>query len=235
MQVFYTTEIDQEFAFLSGEEAHHCIHVLRKRPGDIIDLTDGRGRFYKTELTEVKKNTCRARILSYTQQEKNRSYSVHLAIAPPKNPKRVEWLIEKLVEVGVDKITFVICKRSEKWKFNTDRLEKRMIGAMKQSLRSYLPVLEESKLFKDWIQMDLPGQKFIAWVSEDHTSNLSELCVPDQDTCILIGPEGDFTHQEIEEAIQAGFKPTALGNHRLRTETAGLASVLAIHVLNNTI
>jgi 16S rRNA (uracil1498-N3)-methyltransferase len=235
MQVFYTSDLKNNYAILSGEEAHHCIHVLRKKVGDFIDITDGLGRFYKGEITETGKGKCVVSINQIIDDEKRRPYSVHLAIAPPKNPKRFDWLIEKLVEIGVDKITPIICKRSERRNLNIERLEKRMISAMKQSLHSRLPILEELISFEDWIESIKETQKFIAWVSEEHQKNLSEQCEPGVDTCILIGPEGDFTAEEIKKAIQSGFLPTALGKYRLRTETAGLTAITAVHTLNNTI
>lgn len=235
MQVFFTTQIEDNTAVLSGDEAHHCLHVLRKKVGDSIDLTDGKGQFYKGVIEQTKRSFCTVKLVEIIKDEIHRTYKIHLAISPPKNPKRFEWLIEKIVELGVDRITPIICRRSEKRNWNAGRLEKRIISAMKQSMSSRLPVLDEAVLFDKWISSVEAPQKFIAWVSKAHKHNLSDQCLPAKDTCILIGPEGDFTSEEIDKALEMQFKPTALGKSRLRTETAGLASIITVHVINNTL
>ena len=232
MQLFFTERIENNLAILEAEESRHCIQVLRKKVGDEVVLVDGQGSFYKARISEIQKRSCTLDIVSISKQQQHRKYKIHLAIAPPKNPKRFDWLLEKLTEIGIDRISPLLCARSERVKLNGERMRKTLISAIKQSGQAQIPHLGEMIKFKDFISSELEQQKYVAWVSDEHQSNLSSQYINGEDVCILIGPEGDFTPEEIDSARKAGFLPTSLGENRLRTETAGLTCVQTIHALN---
>ena len=158
-----------------------------------------------------------------------RNFQVHIAIAPTKSIERIEWFLEKATEIGISRVTPLLCRYSERKEIKADRLEKVMVSAMKQSLKAYLPQLDPLTKFSDFISQPFDGQKFIAHCDEQHRDLLKKMVVPNQNYLILIGPEGDFSSEEIEMAIQEGFKPVSLGDSRLRTETAG---VVACHTFN---
>lgn len=198
------------------------------KPGDTIRLTDGRGSLYEAVITNALPDRCHFDIRSKTLVPPKK-YSIHIGISPTKNPDRTEWFVEKAVEFGVDSITFLACKNTERSHLKTERLEKMAISAMKQSLQATLPQLNPLTKVHDVVKNCLHQGKFIAYVDQSNPIHLKEAATPGQSTLVLIGPEGDFTKEELEAAVQSGFKKVSLGQNRLRTETAGLA---ACHILN---
>jgi len=231
MQLFYTPNILNGFARFDEEESRHLLTVLRRQPGDHLRLSDGKGYFYETELTEVGKKQAVARILSSIAAPAERPARLHIAIAPTKQIERFEWFLEKATEIGVDTITPLHCRRSERDTIRHDRLEKVLVSAMKQSLRAYLPVLNPLTPFNKFISIIREDQKRIAWCDTEPMPHLKESLQKGIDTVILIGPEGDFSPEEVQMALQNGFSAISLGSARLRTETAGLLSVAVFNLL----
>jgi 16S rRNA (uracil1498-N3)-methyltransferase len=217
----FIAEIDQNKAFLTAEESWHCAKVLRCKAGEAIHLIDGRGHFYKAELLSVNEKKCEALVTSGPTLQPKRDYYLHLAIAPTKNIDRIEWLVEKAVEIGIDELTFIRCKNSERTVIKIDRIHKIVESAVKQSLQAYLPKVNElvdfSKLFS--IPSDL---KLIAHCMDGDKSHIRSLHIKNKKSLVVIGPEGDFTEQEVKTALENNFSPITLGANRLRTETAGL-------------
>ncbi len=232
MHLFHISDINDNIAQLSIEEARHCVQVLRKRVGDNLDLVDGQGFFYKGEIIEISRKSCLVRILSKKEQLKHNP-DLKIAIAPTKNIDRLEWFLEKATEIGIDEIVPILCTRSERKRIREDRLQKILLSAMKQSLKAYLPVLHELVDFKTFIQEDHPEkQKFIAYCNDDQLLHLKNVCKKGESCLILIGPEGDFTPEEIAIAKENGFRGISLGESRLRTETAGLLSCTIFNLVN---
>ncbi|MDX1943003.1 MAG: 16S rRNA (uracil(1498)-N(3))-methyltransferase [Saprospiraceae bacterium] len=228
MNLFYTTDIQGELAILHDEEARHCTQVLRKKIGDEIHFVDGRGTFYQGVLVEIGKKDCSIQIQE-KRVEAPKDYRVHIAIAPTKNMDRLEWFAEKTTEIGVDEITLLLCEHSERKNIRLDRLEKILIAAMKQSLKASLPKLNDMIAFDQFIAQITDEQKFIAYLGAALNPHLKNSCQSKTNVLVLIGPEGDFSTQEIQNALKIGFMGVSLGNSRLRTETAGL---VACHIVN---
>ena len=228
MHVFYTPDI-QTRAELPEEEAQHCIRVLRLNIGDQITLTDGKGYFYRAEISAATNKRCMVNILETIYQEPLWNGHLHIAIAPTKNMDRTEWFAEKATEIGFDELTFLNCRFSERKVIKTERIEKILISAIKQSLKARLPKLNEMTDFDKFITREFKGQKFIAHCYEGDKPLLKNILKPGEDALVLIGPEGDFSEEEVKKAIEQGFVPISLGKSRLRTETAALA---ACHILN---
>lgn len=224
MHLFY--QPDLSIHQLPAEEAHHAIKALRLHAGDQIEITDGSGTWVLAQLNAVTKTSCSFEILEkkYTPP---RSFSIHLAIAPTKNNDRTEWLIEKCVELGIEKITLLATKHSERKHVNLERFQKIAVAALKQSQHVWLPQLDEFTFTQ--IINTHSDQKFIAHVDSANTQLLQKVATPAGHYLILIGPEGDFSLEEVEQAKEKGFVKVSLGPTRLRTETAGLA---ACHILN---
>ena len=228
MYLFYCPDIEKEQT-LSEEESGHCVRVLRYTTGDEILITDGRGTTYTARITNPHPKHCDFEILSREKQEKHHAFHLHIAVAPTKNIERLEWAIEKCVEIGVDEITPLLCRFSERKQLRTDRLEKIILSAAKQSLTPYLPVLHELTPYDEFIQRQgqHPGQQnVIAHCYKEDKRVLKNEIEKGRDVLVLIGPEGDFSEQEIADALALGFVPVSLGNSRLRTETA---AVVACH------
>ena len=227
MYLFYCPDIEKQQT-LSEEESGHCVRVLRYSIGDEILITDGRGTTYTARITNPHPKHCEFEIIRREKQEPHHAFHLHIAIAPTKNIERMEWAIEKCVEIGVDEITPLLCRFSERKQLRTDRLEKIILSAAKQSLTPYLPVLHELTPYDDFIQSQSQRQcqKFIAHCYKDEKRLLKEEIERGKDVLVLIGPEGDFSEKEVTDALQAGFVPVSLGNSRLRTETA---AVVACH------
>ena len=228
MYLFYTPDIETS-CFLSEEESAHCVRVLRYDRGDEILLTDGRGTTYHARITNPHPRHCEFEILSQEKQEKTHNIYLHVAIAPTKNIERLEWMMEKCTEIGVDEITPLLCRFSERKNLRVDRLEKIILSAAKQSLTPYLPKLNELTDFATLMQQYGGNEdidKYIAHCYKDEKRELKDAIRKGRDVLILIGPEGDFSEQEVEMAIANGFVPVGLGRSRLRTETA---SVVACH------
>lgn len=231
MHIFYTPEILKKQE-LPEEEAQHCIRVLRLKEGSEITLTDGKGSFYKAAITNANHKHCQIEIIETISQVLPWTNRIHIAMAPTKNMDRTEWFAEKTTEIGINKISFLSCRFSERKEIKTHRIEKILISAMKQSLKATLPEVEGMIDFRTFISQCNCEQKFIAHCYQKDKNLLSKAYLPNKDAVILIGPEGDFSEEEVEFAIQAGFKPISLGESRLRTETAALAACHTIHIIN---
>lgn len=233
MNLFYLPEAAQGIQELPAEEARHVVQVLRRRVGDRLDLVDGRGGWYSGEIVALDKRHCQLQVSLIRREAAERPYRVTLAVAPTKSTDRLEWLLEKATEIGVDEIVPLQCRRSERTKLRTERLEKVLIAAMKQSLRAWLPRLAPLTDFGQLLTNRPEGeQRYIAWIDPDVNTLLSKNYEAGRDVCVLIGPEGDFTPEEVEEAGRAGFLPVSLGPHRLRTETAAIVAVHTVSVVN---
>ncbi len=230
MNLFYQPHIQDGTLNLDAEESHHAIKVLRKVKGDELRLTDGKGCFYSVHITQDDSKKCQFEILEKKQIAK-RDYQIHIAIAPTKNTDRMEWLIEKATEVGVDKISFILCKNSERKIINLDRMEKIAISALKQSGQAWLPHVSGIVPFKEILKNET-SQKFIAFVDDQNPDHLKSVAMPNDDYLVLIGPEGDFREDELSSAIQNNFRKVSLGKNRLRTETAGLVACQILHFIN---
>lgn len=228
MHVFYTPDI-QTHPELPEEEAQHCIRVLRLNAGDEITLTDGKGNFYRAEITAATNKRCLVKVMETMPQDPLWQGHLHIAMAPTKNMDRNEWFAEKATEVGIDELTFLNCRFSERRVIKTERIEKILISAIKQSLKARLPKLNEMTDFDKFIAQDFSGQKFIAHCYEGEKPLLKEVIKSGEDSLILIGPEGDFSEEEVAKAISKGFKPISLGKSRLRTETAALVATVIIN------
>ena len=231
MQIFYTPDIAFR-AELPEEEAGHCIRVLRFTEGDEILLTDGKGMFYKAAISRAHPKHCEVDILESWQQPALWNFQLHIAVAPTKNMDRMEWFAEKATEIGIDAITCLNCRFSERKEVKPARLEKILVSAMKQSQKATLPVLTGMTDFRTFVTQPFDGRKFIAHCEEGDKKLLKQLYQPGENALVLIGPEGDFSPEEIELALKNGFLPISLGESRLRTETAALVACHTIHVLN---
>ncbi|MBO4519565.1 MAG: 16S rRNA (uracil(1498)-N(3))-methyltransferase [Paludibacteraceae bacterium] len=237
MYLFYCPDIEARQT-LSEEESAHCVRVLRYSVGDEILITDGKGTTYTARITNPHPKHCDFEILSREKQEPHHAFHLHIAVAPTKNIERMEWAIEKCVEIGVDEITPLLCRFSERKQLRTDRLEKIILSAAKQSLTPYLPVLHELTPYDEFLQMtnhQLPitnEQRFIAHCYKDEKRLLKDEIEQGRDVLVLIGPEGDFSEKEVADALATGFIPVSLGNSRLRTETAAVVACHTAVLLN---
>ena len=218
---------------LPEEESGHALRVLRLKEGDEVSITDGKGFFYRAVIVGAHPKHCEVRIIAKQPHTQLRSFQIHIAIAPTKQIDRMEWFAEKATEIGIDAITFLHCRYSERRALNTARLEKILISAMKQSQQALLPQLNGLTAFQDFISRPFQGSKFIAHCEEGVKPFLKQIYPAGQNALILIGPEGDFSTEEISLAIAQGFQPITLGQNRLRTETAALVALHTIHVINN--
>lgn len=232
MQLFYAPDIKGDEYTLSEEESRHCTKVLRLNIGDDIILTDGNGVFYKTKLFEINSRKCKLQIKSIENQEA-RTFKLHIAIAPTKNTSRFEWFLEKATEIGIDEISPIICQHSERKHIKIDRLNKIIVSAMKQSLKAYCPVLNEAITFNKFIKKSYNHNKYIAYCETDTEEQLKKIYNKPNDALIMIGPEGDFSKEEVALSEDAGFRKINLGKSRLRTETAAIVACHTIILLND--
>lgn len=221
---------------LPTDEAIHAIRVLRLKIGDDIFLIDGKGTFYEAVVTLANSKHCLYKITQTLVQNKTWKGHIHLAIAPTKDISRIEWLVEKATETGFDEISFLNCQFSERKNLRIDRIERIVISAMKQSRKAWKPIVNNMLSFEDFMQKEVTGQKFICHCyneieKTDFFSNINNSGLF-EDITVLIGPEGDFSINEVHQALQQQYKSTTLGNSRLRTETAGLAAVLMANLAN---
>ena len=234
---FYDPQVSGE---LPREEAHHAIRVLRQQVGDEIKLMDGKGTFYRAVITAATGHRCLYRIEETLPQQPAWQGHLHLAMAPTKLMDRVEWFAEKATEIGFDELTFLDCQFSERRVVKEERIEKILVSAMKQSHKAWKPMLNEMKRFGDFIKQEREGDKFIChcYDMKDVEQNsskplLMEVLRRGVDTTVLIGPEGDFSLDEVRLALQNGYHSVSLGRSRLRTETAALASVHMMQLKNS--
>ena len=222
--IFYAPDILATSA-LPQDEAAHAVRVLRMKEGDELLATDGKGKLYRCLITLCGKNACHLSVESEEEVQKTWRGKIHLAVAPTKNMDRMEWLAEKATEIGIDSLTFLNCDFSERTVVKPERIEKILVSAMKQSHKALKPVLVNMMKFKDFVQQEFDGQKFIAHCYEGEKTPLFGHVNPDGDTLVLIGPEGDFSMEEVKLAEAHGFTGISLGESRLRTETAGIVAV----------
>lgn len=234
MQLFFQPEVsenDNEVRF-SRDESRHIVKVLRKREGDILHLTNGKGWIFRTEITLAEQNNCCAKILK-ADKEPPAPYHLHLAVAPTKMNDRYEWFLEKVTEIGIQEITPVICEHSERKVVKLERYERVIQSALKQSLHTRFPVLNEPVSFKDFVEQQHSGSKFIAHCEDNKPRQLlSEILKKGISATVLIGPEGDFSPEEIEQAVRCGWEAVSLGNSRLRTETAAIVACHTVALIN---
>ena len=223
MHLFHNADLQSDLIELSAEEAHHAAHVLRLATGARIGLLDGRGTRAIAELMEVGKKRVLAQVVERTEHPPERKARIHMAVAPTKQIDRYEWFVEKAVEIGVDRITPLVTEHSERSKLRLDRLERVAVSAMKQSQRTWLPVIDEPIKLDHFLATELPAQRYFGWCEGKHTS-LMQAYDPSQDGLLIIGPEGDLSPAEAEQLRTKGFTAIALGKARLRTETAALAA-----------
>lgn len=231
-QLFYQPDLDQGADYLNEEESKHCIKVLRKKNGEPFLLTDGKGSYYEAIITDANPRKCTFHI-TRTYAEPSRNFHIQLAISPTKNPDRLEWMVEKCVEIGIDKITFINCDNTERPWLKTDRLKKVAISAMKQSLRATLPDLSDLIPFQEFMQLNSgTEQRFIAYVDQSNPDHLYNKAEKGHNYVVLIGPEGDFSPSELTLSQQNDFQKVSLGPNRLRTETAGLFACSILNLIN---
>ena len=238
MQSFYCKDITPNaFCTLDAEESRHAVRVLRLREGDELNVTDGRGNLYRCQIVEANDKACVVEASELLSAFHFPLSTLHLAVAPTKNPSRMEWLVEKAVEIGVGEITLLNCDHSERSFLKTDRLEKLAVSAMKQSLHTVLPEIHPAVSLRNLLStfhFSLSTQKFIAHCEADKPRTpLATALQPGHDVVVLIGPEGDFSEEEIALALDSGFQPVSLGPSRLRTETAALYAVTAFNLIND--
>lgn len=230
---FYSPDIEVN-GLLPESESAHCCRVLRLSVGDTIFVTDGKGNRFECEITNSDPKKTSVTILRKITLNSEKNYTITLAVAPTKNADRLEWLVEKTVELGVDRIVLLKCGRSERKVMKTDRLLKIMVSAMKQSLGVKLPVLTELTDFKSFIKEENSrSQKFFGYCDDNFPrKEFAKECESGRDIVIMIGPEGDFTSEEVGMAVENGFVPVTFGEKRLRTETAGVYAVCGVNIIN---
>ena len=236
MQLFFADDIQSDFYTLSEDESKHCIRVLRMGIGDELFLTDGSGTLCRCVIADANPKRCSVKIVDRTVDYERRPFRLHIAVAPTKNLARMEWFVEKAVEMGIDEITPLVCDHSERCTLKRERLDKIVVSAMKQSLKTLRPVVNDPTPFRDFINSQSTNhdsQLFIAHCDGDKRMPLRQAYTPGADAVMLIGPEGDFSDQEIAAALSAGFQPVTLGPCRLRTETAALAAVAFFNLMSD--
>lgn len=222
MHLFHCPDLTNDLAVLPEEEAHHAVHVLRLRVGDRIGLLDGRGTRAEGVLVEASKRGCTARVDARTVVPADPAGHIHLAVAPTKQMERFEWFLEKATEIGVGRITPLLTARTERSRLRTDRMERILLSAMKQSQRTWLPHLDAPMALADVARLGT-AQRFFGWCEGEHRA-FSAAYDPTRDALMLIGPEGDFTTEEADRLRASGFVAVSLGAARLRTETAAVAA-----------
>lgn len=230
MNLFYQSGIGDGIHHLDAEESRHAVRVLRMNKGDLLTLTDGKGFFYSAKITRADSKKCEFEMLTKNQMAK-RNFQIHIGIAPTKNSDRMEWFAEKATEMGVDEISFIRCHNSERKTLDLKRIEKIVVNAMKQSQQAWLPKLNSMISFDEMLNATA-DQKFIAQVDESNPKHLQSAADSKKRYLTLIGPEGDFTKEEVAQALQQGYEKVSLGANRLRTETAALVAVQTLILVN---
>jgi len=234
MHIFYTPDITNKYYKLNEQESKHCVSVLRLKIGDRIHLINGKGTYFTADIIDDSPKACVVGVKQKIDLFEKRDYYLHIAIAPPKNINRFEWFVEKATEIGIDEITPIMCENSERRHIKADRLERIIISATKQSVKAYKPVLNDIISFSRFINTKpRTAQKYIAHCINGKREKIKEVCLPGQQSVILIGPEGDFSEKEIHQACSAGYKEITLGNSRLRTETAGIVACHSVAMINS--
>jgi 16S rRNA (uracil1498-N3)-methyltransferase len=234
MQLFYNPEIDKDTQQINFDkvESRHIVKVLRKKEGDAIYITNGKGLLFTSKINIASDKKCLVSIFKTEEKAIPRGYRIHIAIAPTKNNERLEWFLEKATEIGIDEITPIITQNSERKVIKKERLEKIIQAAMKQSLKYHLPVLNDPIPFNKFLNQRSDKNIYIAHCHDDDKKSMKELIEPNESITILIGPEGDFSKEEVSSSLNANCKPISLGEARLRTETAALVAVQNVAFLN---
>ena len=232
MNIFYTPELANEKTYtLSESESKHAIRVLRLKQGDVLTLVNGIGSFFEATITSDNAKRCEVEITEIRKEDNNKP-QLHIAIAPTKNNDRTEWFIEKCTEIGIGQISPILCKHSERKLIKEERFVKTAISAMKQSLKATLPIVTELTPFNTFIIEPFDGKKYIAHCYSENQSHYKDLYQKGENSLVLIGPEGDFSPDEVKLAIDNGFEPITFGKSRLRTETAGVVACTTFNLLN---
>jgi 16S rRNA (uracil1498-N3)-methyltransferase len=232
MHVFYSPDISGNNYQLSEAEAKHCCGVLRLKVDDLIYLIDGCGNFYTAKIVDLSAKKCDVDIVDVKNRYEQRNYKLHIAIAPTKSIDRFEWFLEKATEIGIDEITPIVCEHSERQILKLERLQKIIIAVAKQSIKAFLPKINQMTDFKKLAEQEFDGKKLIAHCYENKKISLKKILKPRDNVLILIGPEGDFSKNEIQFAVQNNFTEISLGNSRLRTETAAVHSCSTVYLIN---
>ncbi len=233
MQIFYVPDINGNTCVMDENESKHSIRVLRMVKGDNLSFVDGKGNLYEGIISDPDPSGCGISITRVTRNFEKRSYWLHIAISPVKNQERFEWFIEKSVEIGIDEITPLICRNTEKPGIKRDRLNNIIISAMKQSIKAFRPVLNEPVTFSEFIRSDFSSRKMIAHCNPAFKRDkIDQVCEKNNDAVILIGPEGDFSEDELTVAFENNYKSIHFGSSRLRTETAGIAACHSVYFIN---
>ena len=235
MQLFYAADFTAPEYTLSEEESRHAVKVLRLTEGDTLHITDGRGSLYRCEVVAAHQKHTLVRVVEHFEHFEQLPYNLTMAVAPTKNIDRYEWFLEKATEVGVAEFVPLISEHSERKVVKLEREEKVITAAVKQSLKAYHPVLSDLTSFEELVRRDFAGRKFIAHCAEavKSKSYLASTLRKGEDALVLIGPEGDFSPEEVRLAVECGFEEITLGTQRLRTETAAVVAVTMVSVINN--
>ena len=233
MHLFLSDNTTAPYATLLPDESRHCVRVLRMGVGDEVWVTSGDGTMCRARVADPDERASSVEIVERLDDYGRRPFHLHLLVAPTKNTARIEWLVEKAVEIGIDRITPILCDHSERGVQKTDRLDRIALSAMKQSLKARRPQIDSPVKLVDFLQQPVEGSKLVCYCAGDERHTLHELYTPGTDAVVLIGPEGDFSPREIAAALAAGFQPVTLGDSRLRTETAALYAVTALNFLNS--
>ena len=231
----YFYQPDVALGELTKDDTQHAVRVLRMTEGDEVWLMDGQGTFYRAEITAASNHRCAYRIMETLPQQRAWLGHLHLAMAPTKLNDRTEWLVEKATEVGLDELSFLDCQFSERRTLKTERIEKIVVAAMKQSRKAWKPQVNEMQSFRQFVTTDRVGQKFICHCYEGDKPYLLDMLKPGQDATVLIGPEGDFSIDEVRQAEVNGYTSVSLGRSRLRTETAALVAAHLMQIKNQVI
>ena len=228
----YFYQPDIEVGELTKEDTQHAVRVLRMKEGDELWLMDGRGVFYRAEISAASNHKCAYHILETLPQERTWLGHLHIAMAPTKLNDRTEWMAEKATEVGVDEFSFLDCQFSERRNLKTERIDKIVVSAMKQSHKAWKPVVNDMLSFTQFVKEERKGQKYICHCYEGERPNLFDVLKREEDATVMIGPEGDFSIEEVRLAESLGWKSVSLGKSRLRTETAALMAVTMMQLKN---
>jgi 16S rRNA (uracil1498-N3)-methyltransferase len=232
VNIFYTPELANEKTYtLSESESKHAIRVLRLKDGDVLTLVNGIGSFFEATIISDNPKRCEVEITNETKENNNKP-QLHIAIAPTKNNDRTEWFIEKCTEIGISQISPILCKHSERKVIKEERFVKTAVSAMKQSLKATLPIVTELTPFNKFIVEPFEGKKYIAHCYSENQSHYKDLYQKGENSLVLIGPEGDFSTDEVKLAIENDFEPITFGASRLRTETAGVVACTTFNLLN---
>jgi 16S rRNA (uracil1498-N3)-methyltransferase len=232
MNLFYAPDIIEPYYQLTREESKHLIRVLRYKVGDEVHFTDGKGYFYTCRIIDASPKHCKVEVVNKQEGSDYRKFKLWIGVAPTKNISRFEWFLEKATEIGIDTIIPFVSFHSERKEIKPDRLNRVITAAVKQSLKSFHPKLEKLMSFKEMIDLPFDGDKFIAFIDDGVTLELSKAYRSGENAFVLIGPEGDFSPEEVKAAKEKGFVPVKLGPSRLRTETAAVTACHTINLLN---